>query len=211
MARLRIVRLPAGLPDGWDLADELPLGLTDADLKEMLASAPDRGETRHHGDDWPALVPIATTLPRVEPFAPELLPPALRGYVLDVAERQQAPIDFAAVAAVCGLAAVLGNKVRIRPKQHDDWRVVANQWGALIGRPSAMKTPAMQAALAPVYALQDKLGDAWKTACADAAVDGALSSLAAKDAKKKAEKLFRNGDRDGAKQLLASAKPEDAD
>ena len=58
---------------------------------------------------------------------------------------------------MCGLAAVLGNKVRIRPKQHDDWQVVANQWGALIGRPSAMKTPAMQAALAPVYALQDEM------------------------------------------------------
>src|SRR4051794_21422931 len=87
-ASVRIVRLPAGLPEGWDLADELPLGLTDDELKEMLTSAPERGEARHVVDGWPALVPIATTLPRVEPFAPELLPPALRGYVLDVAERQ---------------------------------------------------------------------------------------------------------------------------
>ena len=111
---------------------------------------------------WPRPSPIVSTLPAVEPFAPEMLPAPVRDYVLDVADRQQAPVDFAAVAAVCGLAAILGNKVRIRPKQWDDWQVVANQWGALIGRPSAMKTPAMQAALGPVYALQDEMRDAWK-------------------------------------------------
>src|SRR3712207_1695398 len=59
----------------------------------------------HH--TWPALLPITTTLPPVEPFAPELLPTPLRAYVLDVADRQQAPVDFAAVAAICGLAAVV--------------------------------------------------------------------------------------------------------
>src|SRR4051795_7619149 len=105
------------------------------------------GERPHSADQWPELLPIASALPPVEPFVPELLPPSLRSYVLDMADRQQAPPDFAALAAVCGLAAVLGNKVRIRPKQHDDWQVVPNQWGEMIGRPSTMKTPSMQKAL----------------------------------------------------------------
>ena len=158
---------------------------------------------------WPRPSPIVSTLPPVETFAPQMLPASIRDYVLDVADRQQAPVDFAAVAAVCGLAAVLGNKVRIRPKQHDDWQVVANQWGALIGRPSAMKTPAMQAALAPVYALQDEMRESWKASCTEAAVDGTLAGLDAKAARKRAQKLLNNGDRDGAKRALADANPDE--
>src|SRR5690242_20116423 len=84
---------------------------------------------------WRAPTPIVSMLRQVEPFIPQLLPAVLGDYVMDVADRQQAPPDFAAVASICGLAAVLGNKVRIRPKQHDDWTVTPNLWGALIGRP----------------------------------------------------------------------------
>ena len=151
------------------------------------------GERHYSGDRWPALVPITTTLPPVEPFAPEMLPACLRGYVLDVADRQQAPPDFAAVAAVIGLAAVLGNKVRIRPKQHDDWTVTPNLWGKLVGRPSAMKTPSMQAALALIFALQDEMRERWKASCADAELDGALAGFDAKHARREAEKLFKAG------------------
>ncbi len=68
-------------------------------------------------------------------------------YVYDVSERQQTPLDFIAVSALCALAAVIGNGVRGAPKQHDDWIVVPNLWGALIGQSSTYKTPAMKAAL----------------------------------------------------------------
>ena len=160
---------------------------------------------------WPRPRPIVSPFPAVEAFAPEMLPASIRDYVVDVADRQQAPVDFAAVAAVCGLAAVVGNKVRIRPKQHDDWQVVANQWGALIGRPSAMKTPAMQAALAPIYALQDEMRETWKASCTEAAVDGTLAGLDAKQARKRAQKLLNSGDRDGAKRALADASSDEQD
>ncbi len=124
---------------------------------------------------------------------------------MDVADRQQSPPDFAAVTAVCGLAAVLGNKVRIRPKQHDDWEVVPTQWGAIIGRPSAMKSPSLTSALAPLYALQDEMCEEWEAACADAAVDGTLAGLDAKAALKSAEKMVKTGDRQAARTLLAEA------
>lgn len=58
----------------------------------------------------PDPLPVVSTLPPVEPFTPELLPDPLRDYVLDVADRQQAPADFAAVVALC-----LGNRVRVLP------------------------------------------------------------------------------------------------
>ena len=49
-------------------------------------------------------------------------------------------LSVGSVAALCGIAAVIGNRVRIRPKKNDDWEVVPNLWGANIGPPSAMKT-----------------------------------------------------------------------
>ena len=116
----------------------------------------------HKQVPWPAPQPIKSTLPAVEPFISELLPDVIAKYVMDVADRQQAPADFVAVAAMCGIAAVIGNRFRIRPKEHDDWEIVPNLWGAIVGRPSAMKTPAMQAALAPLYAIQNDLRKTWE-------------------------------------------------
>ncbi len=52
------------------------------------------------------------------------------------------------------LAAVVGRQVGIRPQQRDDWLVVPNLWGAVIGRPGVMKTPAPQEPLRPLEALE---------------------------------------------------------
>jgi Protein of unknown function (DUF3987) len=164
----------------------------------------DRGEGFSKNDDaWREPKPIESSLPPVSPFDAKLLPDSLRDYVLDVADRQQAPPDFAAVAGICGLAALAGNRVRIRPKQNDDWEVVPNLWGAIIGRPSAMKSPAMRSALAALYAIQDSLGKDWEAAQRDASIEGALSGLDAKEAAKKAAKAIKGGDREEAKRLLS--------
>lgn len=154
---------------------------------------------------WPLPQPIVSTLPPVARFTADLLPDVLRRYVFDVADRQQSPPDFVAVAALCGLSSVVGNKIRVRPKQHDDWTITPNLWGALVGPPSAMKSPAMQAALAPAYMLQDEMRELWEQRCASIADDEVLSALAAKDAKRQAEKAFKAGDRDGARKLLKEA------
>ena len=55
--------------------------------------------------------------------------------------------------ALVALAALIGRKVAIFPKQHDDWLVVANLWAVLVGRTSAMKSPAMTEALRPLKRL----------------------------------------------------------
>jgi hypothetical protein len=185
-----------------------------AHTDQNFATAPSASNTKPRWDlahasssevGWPEVVPITTTLPPVEPFIPALLPDSLRAYVLDVADRQQAPPDFAAVTALCGLAAVIGNRVRIRPKQNDDWEVVPNLWGAIIGRPSAMKSPAMRAALGPIYAIEDDLRRKWEEDTKAAQIDDALSSLDAKDAKKKAETALKSGDREGARGIILAS------
>ena len=204
VASVHTVSVPATFPVGWDLADAPPAGVKDSDLSLLLVEAKLILATATEGPRWPAVMPITSTLPPVEPFIPELLPDAIRDYVLDVAERQQAPPDFAAVTALCGLAAVIGNRVRVRPKQNDDWEVVPNLWGAIVGRPSAMKSPAMRAALAPIYAIEDVLREKWEEENKTAKIEDVLSSLDARDAKKKAGNALKSGDREGARDILAN-------
>jgi putative DNA primase/helicase len=100
------------------------------------------------GAEWPAPLPIPCELPAVLPFDPAgLLPEAGVGFVSDVAERMQCPADYPGLALLVVLAGVVGAKLGIRPKRHDDWHVVPNLWGAVVGRPGVMKTPAVREAL----------------------------------------------------------------
>ena len=89
--------------------------------------------------------PLPHGLTSVMEWRDELLPAELSSFVRDVAERMQCPPDFVAVTLIVGLSSVLGRKRTILPKQQDNGEVVPNQWGCLIGRPSAMKSPSMMA------------------------------------------------------------------
>ena len=94
--------------------------------------------------EWPLPQPLPEGLPPVEPFDPRLLPERLRPWVEDVADRMQCPPDFPAVAAMVSLASVVGRQIAIRPKKHDDWTVVPNLWGGIVGRSGVLKTPALR-------------------------------------------------------------------
>jgi hypothetical protein len=96
------------------------------------------------GGPWPDPQSIPNDLPPVQQFDYALLPSAFVSFVSDVADRMQCPPDFPGVAIMVALAGVVGKKIGIRPKRHDDWVVVPNLWGAVIGRPGIMKTPAIR-------------------------------------------------------------------
>ena len=68
-ASVRTVALPAGLPEGWDLADDLPPGLTDAELDALLAEA---GRAAISSP-----LPLFPPLARAERFPIEALGPVL--------------------------------------------------------------------------------------------------------------------------------------
>lgn len=199
-ASVCVVALPGGLPPKWDLADDFPTGLSFPDIEAALRGA--RGAEPR---------PIASSLPSVLPFMPQLLPPVIGDYVMDIADRQQAPADFAAVTALCALASLVGNRVRIAPKEHDDWVVVPNLWGAIIGRPSAMKSPAMKSALAPLYAIQDRMRETWQEETQASKLDAALAVLDGREAKKRAEKAIKSGDRDEARNIIAGIADEEGE
>lgn len=104
-------------------------------------------------DSWPDPAPIPSPLPRVDPFDPNLLPGVFEPWITDIAERMQCPPDFPAVGAMIAAAGVIGRKIGIRPKRLDDWLVVPNLWGVLIGRPSMMKSPPLREVMRPVKQL----------------------------------------------------------
>ena len=103
--------------------------------------------------DWPEPRAIPDGLPPVPAFDESLLPEALRPWLSDVAERTQCPPEYAAVGALVALGAVVGRSCAIRPKRYDDWTIVPNLWGAVVGPPSSMKSPALTEALRPVLQL----------------------------------------------------------
>jgi len=103
---------------------------------------------------WPAPDQLPDELSPVAAFLLWLLPEPFQAWIKDIAERMQCPPDFPAVAAMVGLASIVGRKIGIRPKRHDDWLVIANLWGGVIGRPGVLKTPAMQEPLKPLKRLE---------------------------------------------------------
>jgi putative DNA primase/helicase len=93
-------------------------------------------------------------LPGVPEFPLELLPDDLMDWVADAAERARFRPEFAAVPCMAALGSLIGRKLGIRLKRHDDWTEYANIWGAIAGPPSALKSPAMREAMRPFKVLQ---------------------------------------------------------
>ncbi|VEJ46057.1 YfjI family protein [Bartonella vinsonii] len=159
---------------------------------------------------WGELKPISSALLPVVPFQATQVPTALGNYIYDIADRQQSPVDFVAVSALCGLAALIGNGIRIAPKQHsNDWKIVPNLWGAIIGNPSALKTPAMQAALTPIAHLQKEWYQEWKKQKKRAKIEEILEELNQKEKKKQASKALKKGDSEAARALLSETLSKD--
>lgn len=131
------------------------------------------------------------SLPAVPDFPLQLLPNDLVAWIGDAADRAKFRPDFAAVACMSALGSVIGRKLGIRLKQHDDWTEYANVWGALIGPPSALKSPAMRAALKPFKALQVAADADHAQALKDYTVQAETFKLRRKVLKDRASKALR--------------------
>lgn len=103
---------------------------------------------------WPDPQSLPNAHPPVMPFDYAMMPFSLRGGVEDIVNRMQCPPDYVAVAAMVALSAVVGRKIGIRPKRYDDWLVIGNLWGAIVGMPGVMKSPAISEAMRPLKRLE---------------------------------------------------------
>jgi putative DNA primase/helicase len=156
--------------------------------------------------DWPTPEPLPDGLPPVPAFDPELLPEALRPWVLDIANRMQCPTDFPAVGALVALSSLIGARAVVAPKARDDWRVVPNLWGMIVGRPAVMKSPALAQTMGPLDRLQALELEHWRAAHADWEVDQKVADMAA-DANEKKAKALASKDPAAARALLQPAAP----
>jgi putative DNA primase/helicase len=169
-----------------------------AGLRERICAAD--AATSFHGE-WPKPQPLPDGLPDVPLFAADLLPVAFRGWVVDVAERMQCPPDFSAVAVMVAAASVIGRQVAIRPKRRDNWMVVPNLWGAVVGRPSLMKSPALHEALMPLAAMEAEAAKQHQVAAADREAAQVVAREAQKINAGEIRKLLKARDPDAAQAL----------
>lgn len=149
-------------------------------------------------------IPLAAALPPVKPLVAEMLPLGFVGFVSDVSTRLQIPTDYIAVCAITVAAGIVGAKVRIHPKQNDDWLVTPTMWGGLVGPPSAMKSACMGAAQQPLYELEKELAAAHAEALTEHQLDCELAEDHLKEVKKKAKEIYAK-ERDKAIQSIRDA------
>jgi len=152
-----------GVPDSWDEDDcraELDRVVSEAPAVDLdLTPTP---ETTDDGEPRPGDI-VWTGEPRpirddrqspVPKLTDDMIPEPLRDWLADIAARVGCPLEFPVAAAVVALGILVGRKIGIRPKRYDDWTVVPNLWGAIVGRPGVMKTPALKEAIRQVRRLE---------------------------------------------------------
>ena len=104
--------------------------------------------------EWPDPKPLHVELRSVAKLQAEMIPEPLRPWITDIAHRMQCPLDFVAAPAVCMAGSAIGAGCAIRPKEKDNWSVVPNLWGGVVGRPGTMKSPAIEEAFRPLKQLE---------------------------------------------------------
>ena len=156
-------------------------------MTEHIKDYPGNNGDGSHVEDiqinWPEPEPIEVTLSPVEPLPFEILPEPIRAWIKDVSHRMQCPPDFVATAALTLVGSLVGTRCGVHPKQKDDWLVVPNLWGAAVGPPSTLKTPALNEALKPLARLEVEAKDDF-----DKLANGYEADLAEQQALKKSLK-----------------------
>jgi putative DNA primase/helicase len=158
---------------------------------------------------WPNPEPLPSDIPEVPEFDPDLLPDSLRPWITDIAERMQCPLDYPAAACMVVLSAVVGRQVTIRPQEQDDWTVVPNLWGAIIGPPGAMKSPPMKEVLKPIEVLEEAARERHELNLTEYEAKLKVAKQAAKVADQSIKKALGEGDEQRAEKIAIQSKRQE--
>lgn len=149
--------------------------------------------------------PLPDPLPAVQAFDPAMLPDALRGWCEDAAEGLDVPLDFLAVPAIVACAAAIGRAVAVRPKVRNKWIERAILWGAVVGRPSAGKSPALAPARHMLARLESEAREAHAGAVLDAMARNNLHVAGAGIARENMRAALKEGNTAEAEKLARTA------
>lgn len=166
---VRVINLPE-LPPKGDVSDWLTAGHTKKELLHIVGNTPYWSPEEKQSvtiqdnvfitvsrepEEWQEPEPIVeSVLLPVEPLSPEIIPESLKPWLVDIAYRMQCPLEFVAVGAIVELSSIIGSGCSIRPKCNDDWAIVPNLWGGVVGRPSMLKTPSLAETMKPLISLE---------------------------------------------------------
>lgn len=206
---LAVPMFAASRPDtATDFNDLHQLGGLDA-VRECIHTAINSVASPAHStkatdinDVWPDPTPLPNALPPVQPFDAELLPVALRAWVMDISHLMQCPPDFSAVGAIAALSSLIGARHVIQPKARVDWQVVPNLWALIVGRPGVMKSPALGEVMRPLNRLEANERELWQAAHDSWELDCKVSAMQDDANEKKAKGHAAKGDTAAARQLL---------
>jgi hypothetical protein len=96
-----------------------------------------------------------------------LLPPIIEDFARANGAQMGADPAGLAMAALATCAAAIPDAVQIKVKRHDDWTESARLWVALMGPPSAKKSPIISAATGPLCRLDVEMMRAWQQRAAE--------------------------------------------
>jgi len=151
LARIQDGEKATGLPSLSELLGNKIVGCLQKWLK--LPSEPFEPAQEAEPEEWTEPEPLPIGLLPVPEMSEELLPEPFRDWLCDIADRMQCPLEYPTVAALVSLSSIIGDRIAIRPKRHDDWAVTPNHWGAIIGPPGLLKTPALEEGMRPLKRL----------------------------------------------------------
>jgi putative DNA primase/helicase len=155
---------------------------------------------------WDDPEPLPDPLVSVMPYQSDLLPPEIGDAVSDIAERMQCPPDFPAASMLVALAAVVGCQIGIRPRRYDDWLVVPNLWGCVVGRPSLKKSPAIGHAEKRIRAIEARERERMASELEQFRVDELLAEAAVKSIRQDIARAYKSGDEGEARRLALELK-----
>ncbi len=201
------------LPHKGDAVDYFKAGGTIEGLLQAIETAnalgSDFSRLNDAGDASTPPEPLPT-LPDVLPFDYAYLPDGLRGFVKDISERMQCPPDFAAVGVLVMMATIIGRKISIRPKQKDNWTVIPNLWGAVVGNSGVKKSPTLSAALSPLNKLATAAHEIYSTEKAAYDEIAEFAKLQQSVNKSAARATLKKDQSADVKNLLQSSDTDDA-
>lgn len=149
--------------------------------------------------------PLPSKLPPVPKFDPALCPDSLRDWIMDQADALQVPAEFCAVPAISALGGVIGRQLGIRVKQRENWIEYPILWAAVIGRPSAGKSPALRPVTGFLSRLEAEGAEDYDEALREYEIESLLQKQAAKLAEKRAATALSKGDTETARCHLETA------
>jgi hypothetical protein len=164
-ARLTAAAQGIGLGAG-EIAGTIKSGL-EAGLKQPRGPKEQPDRTRELMDDLNAIIPASDPVDLWGSFDPPelpqgLLPPVIEQFARANGDQMGADPAGLAVAALVTCAAAIPDAIKIKVKRHDDWHESARLWAALMGPPSAKKSPIISAATAPLCRLDVEMMRQWQ-------------------------------------------------